>query len=156
MRHPGHWGIKTFRMMDVTRRQALGLIGLLFGAACLRRGHAPEDWEDTCRRWMHVLIPSDSHGPGADDPAVWKELHRRLDADEVLREKIVSGLNSPDMAVIPADSETLDALFESSTPQGRFLNSFRDLLVTSYYSCETGWKDLGFSAPPQPRGYLSM
>ena len=149
------WGFTARQALLVTRRQALGILGLLMAAACLRRSEADSrnDWEDTCRRWMKVILPEDLSGPGADCPAVWKEFHHRLDADEVPREKIISGLALPALAQVP-DPRAIDALFESDTEEGRFLNSFRDLVVTTYYSCEAGWKDLGFTAPPQPGGYM--
>lgn len=147
------WGFTARKALLVTRRQALGVFGLLMAASCLsRRKGEDTQWEETCRQWMRVILPADASGPGADCPAVWKELHRRLDADEVLREKVVSGLASPAWAQVP-DAEALDVLFNAETEDGRFLNAFRDLLVTAYYSCATGWQDLGFSAPPQPGGF---
>jgi len=139
--------------MKITRRQCLclgaGFVLTAISPICVYGGVGEDaSWQDVCRRWMHVFVPDDGHGPGADTPPVWSRLKAKMDSDPAVKRWLVMGFSALAVTDIPKDDRQLNILLSEGTPLARFLDLLRLDLIESYYATESGWRDLGFGSPP--------
>jgi hypothetical protein len=99
---------------------------------------------------MHVLLPDDERGSGADSPSVWSRLEKRMDANPSLKRWLMMGFKTLGNTKVPKDERELDALLGENTPLTRFIDFLRIELIEDYYGTESGWRDLGFLSTPLP------
>jgi hypothetical protein len=138
----------------ITRRGfVLGVAGLVFGPVG-EVSAGVDSWRSTCRTWMNLLIPADSHGPGADHAATWARLEELMAADPERADWIRMMFGRLAQFPLPVDEDGLHKMMASDTTIGYFVRFFSEFLLESYYGNEMGWHDLGFSDPPQPKGFV--
>lgn len=144
--------------MKVSRRQLLlygtaGLCAATFPAIALSSTNKKKPWEASCRQWMQVILPADKYGSGADHPLIWQRLYQILGNQPDLERWFEFSFSRLQQIALPATQVDLEQLFMPSSPYASFLKYFRNIIVENYYSSVIGWNDLGFSSPPQPKGY---
>ncbi len=145
-------------MVDKNRRLLLCSLALLAEVPHAYAGTASfindVNWRVECRRWMHVLIPEDETGPGADTPDVWRALDTLL-TNIRFKKSFFSGLSGLKNLQISTEEKELSSFMGSDTAHAKFINAFFVILIEAYYGAEVGWKTLGLSDPPQPIAYVN-
>jgi hypothetical protein len=140
--------------MKLTRRKCLFLgAGFVFLAISPVYGGMQEEelWRTLCRKWMHVLVPTDEHGPGADTPDVWLRLEAHMDSDPAVKRSMLMGFRALAEIAVPDDNGgQLNALLGGGAPVASSVKWLRYELIENYYGTECGWRDLGFKTPPLP------
>lgn len=144
--------------MNITRRKFIAKLAIAGGFAAVPYDYVTAstrkgDWKQACKAWMKVLVPADEFGPGAYSFAVWMGFVRRLENDKNLAQMIISDLQRYSGIRIPETEVELQRLLKTNEEVAGFLKKLQSVVFESYYGTATGWSELGFDAPPQPKGF---
>lgn len=144
--------------MKITRRKfiiysAVGLSANTINAIADTSAATEFDWKATCREWMSVILPSDEFGPGADTPIVWELLYKLMENKPETKQWLVLGLKRLSKMELPKNKEQLAKMQRPGQPYASIIRFLNKIFIEYYFSSPPGWKELGITSPPQPKGF---
>jgi hypothetical protein len=136
--------------MKITRREFLSWSAILaLGGSVFADEVGIETWKKTCFSWMQLLIPEEA----MQSEQLWLKLNHKFDNDQEFYAQLISEFNSLSKLRLPTSRKEINSILKLKSKKAIFLRRFNTILIEIYYGSELGWRDLGFSNPPQPYGF---